>query len=219
MKTGLCIAALLMSTAAFAQSPPGPYVIDVRGSMSGTPGGASFYPPVPENTLAPQRGFGFGAGAHVYPFRLGLSRVGLGIDLMRARGTARSPATTSTASGSTTTIVGSPGAVEASMTVTTVAPQLSFNFGTHDGWSYLSAGFGTAQTRAEVTSTPAASDAASETVSRARRTHAVNFGGGARWFLRDHLAVGFDIRFHRLGATSGLPSKQIVGLSVGMSVR
>jgi len=218
VKTGLCIAALLMSTAAFAQSPPGPYVIDVRGSMSGTPGGPSFYPPVPENTLAPQRGFGFGAGAHVYPFRLGLSRVGMGIDLMRARGTARSPATTSTASGSTTTIVGSPGAVEASMTVTTVAPQLSFNFGTHDGWSYLSAGFGATYTRARVNvsasdTTPAAS------IARERRTHTINVGGGARWFLRERLAVGFDIRFHRLGATSGLPSKQIVGLSVGMSVR
>src|SRR6185436_6229797 len=148
VKTGLCIAALLMSTAAFAQSPPGPYVIDVRGSMSGTPGGDAFYPPVPENTLAPQRGFGFGAGAHLYPFSLGISRVGVGIDLTRARGSARSPATTSTASGSTTTIVGSAAGVGASMTVTTVAPQLSFNFGTHDGWSYLSAGVGVTSTRA-----------------------------------------------------------------------
>ena len=213
MRTGLYIAALLISTTVFAQSPPGPYVIDVRGSMLGAPGGASFYPPVPANTVAPQRGFGFGAGAHVYPFHLGISRVGMGLDLTRARGTGATPATTATTSGSMTTIVGSAAAVRAAMTVTTVAPQLSFNFGTHDGWSYLSAGYGTAQTRAEVTSTPAAGTATSETVTRERRTHAVNFGGGARWFLRERLAVGFDVRFHRL------PSKQIVGLSVGMSVR
>jgi outer membrane protein with beta-barrel domain len=213
VRTGLCLAALLISTAAFAQSPPGPYVIDVRGSMSGTPGGAAFYPPVPANTVAPQRGFGFGAGAHLYPFRLGLSRVGMGIDLTRARGTAASPATTATASGSTTTIVGSPSAVDAVMTVTAVAPQLSFNFGTHDGWSYLSGGYGVAQTRAAVTSTPEAGNAASETLSRERRSSAINFGGGARWFLRERLAVGFDIRFHRLLST------QIVGLSVGLSVR
>jgi hypothetical protein len=137
----------------------------------------------------------------------------MGLDLTRARGTGATPATTATTSGSMTTIVGSAAAVHAAMTVTTVAPQLSFNFGTHDGWSYLSAGYGTAQTRAEVTSTPAAGTATSETVTRERRTHAVNFGGGARWFLRERLAVGFDVRFHRL------PSKQIVGLSVGMSVR
>jgi len=213
MKAGLCLAALLISTAAFAQSPPGPYVIDVRGSMSGTPGGASFYPPVPVNTLTPQRGFGFGAGAHVYPFRFGVSRVGVGVDVTRARGTAASPATTATTSGSATTIVGSASAVDAAMTVTTVAPQLSFNFGTHDGWSYLSGGYGIAHTRGQVSTTPVAGEATPATATRGRRSFSVNFGGGARWFLREHLAVGFDVRFHRL------PSKQIVGLSVGMSVR
>ncbi|HEY3158777.1 MAG TPA: outer membrane beta-barrel protein [Vicinamibacterales bacterium] len=213
MNAGLCLAALLISTAAFAQSPPGPYVIDVRGSMSGTPGGASFYPSVPANALTPQRGFGFGAGAHVYPFRFGVSRVGVGIDLARARGTAASPATTATTSGSATTIVGSASAVDAAMTVTTVAPQLSFNFGTHDGWSYLSAGYGTAHTRAQVSTTPAAGDTTPGTATRERRSFVVNFGGGARWFLREHLAVGFDIRFHRL------PAKQVFGLSVGVSLR
>ncbi|PYR63485.1 MAG: hypothetical protein DMF88_25155 [Acidobacteria bacterium] len=45
MKAGLCLAALFVSTAAFAQSSsPGPYIVDVRGAMSGAPGGASFYP-------------------------------------------------------------------------------------------------------------------------------------------------------------------------------
>jgi hypothetical protein len=43
----------------------------------------------------------------------------------------------------------------------------------------------------------------------------VNVGGGARWFLRERVAVGFDVRFHRLLATHAVPSTQIVGLSVG----
>lgn len=203
MKAGLCIAALLISTAAFAQPPsaPGPYIIDLRGSMSGAPAGIGFYPPAPADTLAPQRAFGFDVGAHVYPFGLGLARVGLGVDLMRARGTATSVSN-----------------INAAVTVTTLAPQLSFNFGSREGWSYLSGGYGTTQTRAEVM-TPAFETTAAATVSRERRTRTINIGGGARWFLRDRMAVGFDVRFHRLAATLGLPSKQLVGLSIGVSIR
>lgn len=203
-------AALFFAASSFAQSSdPGPYVIDVRGAMSGTPAGSSFYPPVSAATIAPQRGFGFGTGAHVYLFHLGPSRIGIGADLMRARGSATTEA--STAGTSTTS-----GTIDTVMTVTTLAPQLSFNFGSHDGWSYLSAGYGTTQTRAEVGS-PAGSSRT--TATRDRRTYTLNLGGGARWFLREHLGVGFDVRFHRLRATLGLPSKQIVGLSVGLSVR
>ena len=197
MKAGLCLAALFISTAAFAQSSsPGPYIVDVRGAMSGAPGGASFYPPVTADVLAPQRAFGFVAGAHVYPFHLGVARIGLGADLMRARGTASSIDN-----------------VGAAMSVMTLAPQLSFNFGTHDGWSYLSGGYGMAQTLARV-DVPATTTPAS-TSSRERRSPAINIGGGARWFLREHVAVGFDVRFHRMTN----PSKQIVGLSVGISLR
>ena len=203
MKAGLCMAALLISTPAFAQpaAAPGPYVIDLRGAMSGAPTGIAFYPAAPEDTLAPQRAFGFEVGAHVYPFALGIARVGLGVDLMRVRGTATSVSN-----------------VNAAMSITTFAPQLSFNFGAHDGWSYLSGGYGTTQTRAEVM-TPAADTTTAATLSRERRTRTINVGGGARWFLQERVAVGFDVRFHRLAATRGLPSKQIVGLSVGVSIR
>jgi hypothetical protein len=198
VRAGLCLAALLISTAAFAQSSsPGPYIIDLRGAMSGAPGGVSFYPPVPADTIAPQRGFGFAAGAHVYPFRLGVARVGLGADLMRVRGTASSTSH-----------------VDAAMSIITIAPQISFNFGAREGWSYLSGGYGMAQTQATVDA-PATTTAPASTASRERRSPAINIGGGARWFLREHVAVGFDVRFHRLLN----PSKQIVGLSVGLSLR
>jgi hypothetical protein len=203
VKTGLCLAALLISTAAFAQSSsPGPYIVDLRGAMSGAPGGASFYPAVPVDTRAPQRAFGFGVGAHVYPFQLGIARVGVGIDVMRVRGSA-------------TSLTGNVGAA---MTVSTLAPQVSFNFGTRDGWSYLSGGYGTTGTTAKV-ETPAAATTPGVTLTRERRTRTLNVGGGARWFLRERVAVGFDVRFHRLGATAGSASKQIVGLSVGLSLR
>jgi hypothetical protein len=211
VKAGLCLAALLISTAAFAQpSSPGPYIVDLRGAMSGAPGGGSFYPTVSAEAevLAPQRAFGFSAGAHMYPFHLGIARVGLGVDLMRTRGTATSLSH-----------------VAAAMSVTTLAPQLSLNFGTREGWSYLSGGFGMAQTRARVdvpattttstTNPPVTVTTPASTSSRERQSPAINIGGGARWFRRERVAVGFDVRFHRMTN----PSKQIVGLSVGLSVR
>ena len=210
----LAIAVLTPGASSAQVSAPGPYVIDLRGTMSGAPGSASFYPPVSTAISVPQRAFGFGAGAHVYTFRIGVARLGFGVDVTRARGTARTDV--SAVETTSTTAVEATGTFNAAMTVTTIAPQLSFNFGTQEGWSYLSAGFGTAITHAEVT-IPASFDG--EAGSRNRRTSAVNFGGGARWFLREHLAVGFDVRFHRLLASSSVPSTRIVGLSVGVSIR
>ena len=212
----IAIAVLLPAASSAQVSAPGPYVIDLRGAMSGAPGTASFYPPVPSAITVPQRAFGFEAGAHVYAFRIGVARLGFGVDLMRARGTATSEASareTETGSAAATAPMGT---FHAAMTVTTVAPQLSFNFGSHEGWSYLSGGYGISTTHAEV-SVPVSFDG--EAGARNRQTASLNFGGGARWFLREHFAVGFDVRFHRLVATGSVPSTQIVGLSVGLSVR
>jgi len=210
----LAIAVLTPAASSAQVSVPGPYVIDLRGAMSGAPGSASFYPPVPTAISVPQRAFGFGAGAHLYAFRIGAARLGFGVDVMRARGTARTDA--SAVETTSTTDLEPTGTFNAAITVTTVAPQLSFNFGTHEGWSYLSAGYGISTTHAEV-NIPVSFGG--EGGARNRHNAALNFGGGARWFLREHLAVGFDVRFHRLLARDGVPSTQILGLSVGVSLR
>ena len=214
----VAIVVLLPSASSAQVSAPGPYVIDFRGAMSGAPGTASFYPPVPSAIRVPQRAFGFAAGAHVYAFRIGAARLGFGVDLMRARGTAATDASAmDTGTGTeSTTAAAAAGTLHAAMTVTTIAPQLSFNFGSHEGWSYLSGGYGISTTHAEV-SVSVSFDG--EAGARNRQTASLNFGGGARWFLREHFAVGFDVRFHRLVATGSVPSTQIVGLSVGLSVR
>ena len=220
----LAIVALTPGAASAQVSAPGPYVFDVRGAMSGAPGDVSFYPPVPTTLRVPQRAFGFGIGGHVYAFHIGVARLGFGVDLMRVRGTAKTDAsaiaTTSTTDSTSTNATGAAatGTVTASMTVTTVAPQVSFNFGTHEGWSYLSAGLGMTSTRAEA-SLPAAILGVDSGGSRHLHAATLNVGGGARWFLRERLAFGFDVRFHHLRATDGAPAKQIVGLSVGMSLR
>ena len=212
----VAIAVLLPAASSAQVSAPGPYVIDLRGAMSGAPGTSSFYPPVPTAIRVPQRAFGFGAGAHVYAFRIGVARLGFGVDLMRARGTATTDASAIETETESATTAAAAGTFDAAMTVTTVTPQLSFNFGSHEGWSYLSGGYGLTTTHAEV-NVPASFDG--EAGSRNRQTSSLNFGGGARWFLREHFAVGFDVRFHRLLARGAVPSTQIVGLSVGLSLR
>jgi Outer membrane protein beta-barrel domain len=188
----LVAAALVLAVgpaAAQGQTAVGGYVIDLRGATSGLPKETAFFPGIPAETIVPARGFGFDVGAHVYLFRLGPSRVGLGANYMRARGTAPG-------------IVGN---------VRTLAPQLSFNFGTRDGWSYISAGAG----RAWVTTTLDDEESGLLTTD-SDGLNAVNYGGGARWFLRRHVAVGFDVRFHRV---SGPPKTNLFAASVGVSVR
>ena len=180
---------LLASGHASAQAPepPGPWVLDVRGATSGLPSDTAFFPEISIDTLVPSRGFGFDVGAHVYLFSVGPSRVGVGASYLSARGT-------------TDTVTAH---------VTSLAPQVSFNFGSRTGWSYLSAGAGTASVR---------TTAVQLTGTAEQETGAVltmNFGGGARWFLTSHLGVGFDIRWHRLSST---PTTMLFSAAAGFSV-
>jgi hypothetical protein len=181
---------LLVSGAANAQTaePVSGYVIDLRGVMTGLPKETAFFPGLPADTVVPARGFGFDVGAHVYLLSLGPSRLGVGANYIRGRGTV-------------------PGMVS---TFSTVAPQVSFNFGSRAGWSYLSAGFG----RASVETTLESEEGT--THHDADGLNALNFGGGARWFLAARLAVGFDVRFNRV---SGDAKATLTSLSVGFSVR
>jgi hypothetical protein len=182
----LGLAGVLLGTQVEAQGltpgKPGPFVIDVRGVTSGIPASSGLYPDLGDQFVVPARGFGFDVGAHVYLFSLGPARLGIGANYIEVRGTA----------------------ADADATLETIAPQLSFNFGTSDGWSYLSVGAGTARVKA-VTSASSS---------------AVNAGGGARWFMNRHLAVGFDVRFHKIAAdgdTMGASTQ--VSAAVGFSLK
>jgi hypothetical protein len=184
------VAVVLAARAAAAQAPDpvAGYVVDLRGATSGLPTESTFFPAIPADTIIPARGFGLDVGGHVYVLSLGPSRVGLGATYLRTRGTSPAVATD----------------------VGVLAPQVSFNFGTVQGWSYLSAGLGRGwiRTTAENETGTATADADPFT--------AVNYGGGARWFLARRLGVGFDVRFHRL---SGPPSTSFLAAAVGFSVR
>lgn len=210
-----------------APDPPGPYVIDLLVSTVGVPKATGFYPAVPTGTLIPSRAFGLDFGGHVYLFRLGPARVGLGADLFRLRGTAAPPAPEKSASG--TTPAARPEAQETpdiKVTVTTIAPQISLNFGASTGWSYVSAGLG----RASIVADRSLFDDGDAERRESGQVSSLNFGGGARWFTSDHLAFSFDIRFHLLSPgksqeiepgelAPGSPRTRIVSASAGISIR
>jgi hypothetical protein len=186
LAVGLGLAGMLLGSRVEAQSltpgPPGPFVVDLRGVTSGIPASPGLYPDLGDEFVVPARGFGFDVGAHVYLFNIGPARLGLGVNLIQARGTA----------------------ADANATFHSVVPQLSFNFGSSDGWSYLSLGAGTARVDAVATGS----------------SSSVNAGGGARWFMNRHLGVGFDIRVHKIAADGDTMGRSTqVSASVGLSLK
>jgi hypothetical protein len=195
---GLCASAAAQTA---GPDRPGPYVIDVRGTTISLPQDPSFYPPVSSTTAVPSQGWGIDAGAHVYPLQLGAARLGIGGMLLRARGTVSLESLPAVAA-----------------LVTTVAPQVSVNFGSRAGWSYLSAGMGRATMTTRIS---AAGTAPARLVDSGARS-SMNFGGGARWFARSHLAFTFDVRFHMVRAGGDLtptPGTTLVAVSAGISLR
>src|SRR5687768_638371 len=106
--------------------------------------------------------------------------------------------------------------------VTALTPQLSLNFGHSLGWSYISAGMGRARVESSAvlaggttTFTPRDSD----------WVLTFNYGGGGRWFLTDHVGVGFDLRWHKLdnivaGASHpGAPRMSLFVVGAGVVVK
>jgi hypothetical protein len=212
------VALALAAAPAAAQttSRPGPWVLDVRGVTSPVPQDAAFYPALDVSALVPQRGFGLDAGGHVYLFDLGSSRVGIGATIVIVRAVTRPPAAAAVP-GSTTPV---PPRQSVEVGLRHAAPQVSFNFGSRDGWSYLSAGAGPTMVS---TKTAAVDPAERET----GRLTTLNFGAGARWFLKTRLAFGFDIRFYRMQpgtagegeAAEPTPRKMLLTVGAGLSFR
>jgi len=101
----------------------------------------------------------------------------------------------------------------------TLAPQISFNFGHRDGWSHISFGYGLGKVSSE-----ASGGGLTPTTVDQGWGGAINFGGGARWFITRHLGVGFDARWHKLGsreATATSPAAirtTLFQLGVGVTI-
>jgi hypothetical protein len=156
-------------------------------------------------TELPGRGLGVQVGAHVYPFRWHAVTFGAGGELALSRARKSPPNGVATLRPSEERF-------------RSIAPQLSFNFGTGQGWSYLSGGLGQ--------STWAITPVGQENYPPdSEKLKTINYGGGARWFIKPHLAFSFDVRFYAInpglsfGSRPGSPRTTLMVIGAGMSIK
>ena len=189
-----------------APEPIGRYVFDVRGS----------FVPFGRNTeLAENRGFrpadtpgpgyGYDVGAHVYLLRWRVITFGAGASFHSSvadqRPGERSP---------------DPDGPTVRKRFTAVAPQISFNFGARNGWSYISGGLGPSRLSVFALDQDEPSQ---------RSAGTLNYGGGARWFGGEHLAFSLDLRFYAISPLEqtadepGSPRMTQMVLNIGASFR
>jgi hypothetical protein len=135
----------------------------------------------------PGSGLGVDADAHVYVFRWKAITFGLGALVTFAQ----SHSSQSTSDDQPP--VALPGVTER---FSSVSPQISFNFGKADGWSYISGGIG-------VSAWTVIPDGGFARPPDMEHLQASNYGGGARWFLTPHIAFHVDVRFY--GIYPGTP--------------
>jgi hypothetical protein len=195
--TCVCVfAAAVLSSAnaseAQTKAPIGRFVADVRAASAGLPATEGWTPVVPAATVVPSRGLGLDVGAHVYLLRFRSVALGVGANWLTARA-ASSPAPPASTSGATPP---PPNTIpEVTTRLSTLAPQLSLNFGHSLGWSYLSAGLGQSRVKSEAA---LAGGPTTFTPRDSGQVKTINFGGGARWFMKDRLGFGFDLRWYKL---------------------
>ena len=207
----LLAAALVVASApAAAQDQPssiGPFVVDFRGSFP------RFNNEVQladsrglDVSELPRQGLGLDVGLHVYLPKWKFLKLGLGGQFMAARARATPSAEVSLGFRAVTE------------RFSTVSPQLSFNFGDGDGWSYISGGIGLSQW-----SLVADGDRPGPPDTERLRT--INYGGGARWFAKPHLAFTFDVRVYAIDPGSpsfgriGSPRTTMLVMGAGVSVK
>ncbi|MQA30474.1 MAG: hypothetical protein GEU82_11665 [Luteitalea sp.] len=196
---------------AAAQDPPpriGPFVVDLHGTVPMFPDDPQLAESRALNLRElPGAGLGVHAGAHVYVLRWRALTIGLGGSLTLARSHSAATQLSAVETGRAVT-----------ERFTHVAPELSFNFGTGHGWSYISGGIGPGVWSVVPDGQPPAPG-------DEERLQTINYGGGARWFAKPHLAFSFDVRFYAInpgtprGALPGSPRHTLLILGAGISVK
>jgi hypothetical protein len=207
----ICVVLCLHAAPAHAQDAPpriGPFVVDVRGTSPLFPANEQL---AQSRGLSleelPGRGLGLDAGAHLYLFKWRVLTFGIGGQMTLARATSPPVVQEGVETGRAVTAW-----------FTSFTPQLSFNFGTGNGWSYISGGIG----KSVWSTVP---DAQAALPGDEERLTTINYGGGARWFAKEHLAFTVDVRFHAIdpgtpvGGLPGSPRTTIMVIGAGLSVK
>jgi hypothetical protein len=201
---------LLPGADAAAQPTTGPiprFVLDARGSLARFKQDSAVSQALHvEATDLPTRGLGITLGGQVYVLHTRRITIGLGGEMIAARD-----------SRSVDVEEGAPPGPAVITKMAAFAPQISFNFGRDEGWSYISGGLGRARLTTKRDDAPIAGTPAG--------TRMLNYGGGARWFNTPHLAFTFDLRFYAISpreATTtvpGYPRAKFMVLSGGVAFK
>ena len=207
---GATLITLFAADPAVAQDPPpkiGPFVVDLHATIPRFPQDQQLAQSR-DMTLAELPGSGLGvlAGVHVYPLRWRAITFGLGGEIATGRSRQMPTAAQTTLRPATERL-------------TTMTPELSFNFGICHCWSYITGGLGRS-TWAVVPQGQEGFAADSETLKT------ITYGGGARWFMKTHLAFSFDVRFYAINPGTpyfigvlGSPRTTLLVIGAGVSVR
>ena len=196
-----------------------PFVVDVRGTFARLKQDETVAAALGVSTTdLPARGLGLIVGANVYPLRTKKFALGIGGEYLRVRG-----------SHTVMTDSGDPDVedIEGPTLKTKwddLSPQVSLNFGGRDGWSYLTVGMGRATFTMERFEPDQAEPPSSPEEDR-EKVRVLNYGGGARWFMKKHLAFTLDLRFYSVDAQEATathvatPKMRMMVFSGGISVR
>jgi hypothetical protein len=206
----IAAALLLACPTAYAQDPPLPLphiVVDLQGLVPVFPNDAAQLAASRGLTVTELPGAGLGgrAGAHVYLIKYRAVTLGVGGEVVMGRSSSTPPE-------------GSTGLVPVDERLTSVESQVSFNFGSGQGWSYLSGGIG----RSRWSVHPSGQ---AETSADTESLPTVNYGGGARWFITPHLAFSLDARLYEIqpgtaiGSRPGSPRTRLFVIGAGVSLK
>ncbi len=214
------LAMLMVSLAArpvhAQEAPPriGPFVVDLHGTIPRFPTDDQLLAQSRGMALAelPGSGLGLQVGVHLYLLRWRAVTFGVGGELAASRAR-QTPA----ALPAEAIAAGIQPVRPAEESFTSIAPQLSFNFGTGHGWSYLSGGMG----QSIWSIVPEGQDDYPPDTDRLKT---INYGGGARWFIKAHLAFSFDVRFYAINPGSAYtfsqsPRTTLLVVGAGVSVK
>jgi len=213
--TAACVTSLLASPATAQLPRKLPVaVLDIRG----------FYPKLGQDPTTaqdlglesadlPSRALGGVAGLHVYPLRFEKMALGIGAEGILARGHHEVGGGDDDALDPGDSLLTQP----VDQRLRGLAGVISLNFGHREGWSYLTAGLGP---MTFITYPGGARPAEAPPVS-----NTLTFGGGARWFMKPHLAFTFDLRFYQTRPelqTASYPRRQrnkLLIMSAGVSIK
>jgi hypothetical protein len=213
MRAALVAAAILMAFArpVLAQEPPPRipwFTVDLHGTIPLFPNSdeqLAMSRGLTSVAELPGAGIGVQAGLHFYPVRWKAVTFGIGGEVVASR-------------SRQTPLEGSQGLHASEEKFLSAAPQLSLNFGSGRGWSYLSGGVGLSQwSLVPEGQAPLPGDS--------ERLKTVNYGGGARWFAKPHLAFSFDVRVYNIAPGTpafgfpGSPRLTLIVIGAGVSLK